>query len=241
MLAYRWTADELGDWAIVLGVTGPGATALRAPAVDDAAWHRERRRLGRARRHRPAPERDDKVITEWNALAVSALTEAAVLLERPTCSAPPSTPPANGSTTVRPHWRLFGRLTWADSGTAAGPAALATTLWRHGRITGDPEPEQEAVELVEMLLGTGLDPVETGTALTLAEAITAPRVEAYTPRGGPLQRLAWTDPQPGVLALTGDTPLADGKNPEHAYVCHDRFCSTPTTDPAHFAQLRKAS
>lgn len=130
---------------------------------------------------------------------------------------------------------------WFDSGPAAGRAAFATTLWRHGRITGEPQQRQEAIELVEMLLGAGLDAVEAGTALALAEAIMAPRIEAHTPRAGLLQRLAWTDPHPGALALAGDTPLAEGRNPEHAYVCHGRLGSTPTTDPEHFAQLLKAS
>ncbi|MBJ7609233.1 MAG: thioredoxin domain-containing protein [Candidatus Dormibacteraeota bacterium] len=42
-----------------------------------------RSRLLAARRHRPAPGRDDKVLTSWNALMLGALAEAGAALERP--------------------------------------------------------------------------------------------------------------------------------------------------------------
>ena len=42
---------------------------------------RSRARLLEARDHRVRPERDDKVLTAWNALALSAFAEAAVVLE----------------------------------------------------------------------------------------------------------------------------------------------------------------
>lgn len=48
------------------------------PAIDHA-----RRRLISARRARPHPNIDDKVVTEWNALAVSALADAGMVMDRP--------------------------------------------------------------------------------------------------------------------------------------------------------------
>ncbi len=42
-----------------------------------------RKKLYRERRSRPAPVRDDKVIASWNGLAIAALADASVLLDRP--------------------------------------------------------------------------------------------------------------------------------------------------------------
>jgi len=50
----------------------PGAPLVRPPEVDEA-----RRRLLAARTTRPRPARDTKVLTEWNAMFVAALAEAA--------------------------------------------------------------------------------------------------------------------------------------------------------------------
>ena len=68
---------EIAEW-----VTGEDATAADAPApweTPDA----ETARAGLARRRadRTLPQRDDKLVTEWNALAVIALAEAGPALE----------------------------------------------------------------------------------------------------------------------------------------------------------------
>jgi uncharacterized protein YyaL (SSP411 family) len=93
---YVWTPDQLraelgddADWVIDLcDVTGTfehGASVLqlRTDPDDPERWQRIRSRLLQARRERTYPGRDDKVVAAWNGLAITALTRAGIILERP--------------------------------------------------------------------------------------------------------------------------------------------------------------
>lgn len=96
---YVWTPEELraalgdddGRWAAqTFGVTAAGTfeagrSVLRLPAdpEDGDRLHRVRAALLTARLTREQPARDDKVVTAWNGLAVTALAEAAVALDDP--------------------------------------------------------------------------------------------------------------------------------------------------------------
>jgi uncharacterized protein YyaL (SSP411 family) len=97
---YVWTPDQLrevlgaedGDWAAdLLAVTEKGSfehgtSVLRLARDVDGAdagiadrWRDVRARLLAARRGRPQPARDDKVVAAWNGLAITALAEHAAL------------------------------------------------------------------------------------------------------------------------------------------------------------------
>ena len=92
-LTYVWTPAQLrevlGDdtaGAELFGVTEEGtfeegASTLRL--FGDAAGGRCASKLLEARAKRPQPGRDDKVIASWNGLAITALAEAGVALDRP--------------------------------------------------------------------------------------------------------------------------------------------------------------
>ncbi|SGO77628.1 membrane protein [Mycobacterium tuberculosis] len=96
---YVWTPVQLtevlggddGRWAAeVFGVTEAGTfehgtSVLQLPAdPDDAArLDRVRAALLVARLARAQPARDDKVVTSWNGLAITALAEASVALDDP--------------------------------------------------------------------------------------------------------------------------------------------------------------
>ena len=71
----------------VLSMPYPLAQVARSMSIDEPALRARvediRTRLRMARASRPAPERDGKVITAWNALAIRALAEAGPALERP--------------------------------------------------------------------------------------------------------------------------------------------------------------
>ncbi|MFI5492767.1 thioredoxin domain-containing protein [Actinoplanes sp. NPDC051859] len=104
-LTYVWTPAQLiealgaedGAWAADLfGVTAQGtfehgsSVLVLARDLDDpdavlpeivTRWRDVRSRLLAARGDRPQPARDDKVVTSWNGLAITALVEHAMLLD----------------------------------------------------------------------------------------------------------------------------------------------------------------
>ena len=94
---YVWTPDQLRDvlgaddgaWAAKVfdvtdgGTFEHGSSVLQLPADPDDwdRFERVRTALEQARADRPQPGRDDKVVTAWNGLAITALAEASVALE----------------------------------------------------------------------------------------------------------------------------------------------------------------
>jgi uncharacterized protein YyaL (SSP411 family) len=97
-LTYVWTPAQLREvlgeraeaaarlFAVTeAGTFEHGASTLQLPVDPDdrAAFDELRGLLLAARTTRPQPARDDKVVTAWNGLAISALVEAGVLLDEP--------------------------------------------------------------------------------------------------------------------------------------------------------------
>lgn len=96
---YVWTPEQLNDvlgpddgpWAAQVFAVTPagtfehGASVLQLPADPEDAQRAERVRaaLLNARRARVQPGRDDKIVTSWNGLAITALAEAGVALDEP--------------------------------------------------------------------------------------------------------------------------------------------------------------
>jgi uncharacterized protein len=97
---YLWSRAELqqllpddGDWLAGLMGVDParsiagGKSALHPGRMlteeEQSRWERLRPVLAAARADRPQPARDDKIVAGWNGLAIAALAEAAVLLDRP--------------------------------------------------------------------------------------------------------------------------------------------------------------
>ncbi|MCI2421611.1 thioredoxin domain-containing protein [Saccharopolyspora sp. K220] len=98
-LTYVWTPDQLrevlgaddGAWAAELfEVTeagtfehGTSTLQLKRDPDDPARWRRVRDSLREARDRRPQPGKDDKVVTAWNGMTITALAEAAAVLDEP--------------------------------------------------------------------------------------------------------------------------------------------------------------
>jgi hypothetical protein len=70
---------EAGNWEGTTVLCRP----LHAPLARPAEVEEARRLLLEARRRRPQPARDDKVVCEWNAMTAAVLAEAAGALDRP--------------------------------------------------------------------------------------------------------------------------------------------------------------
>jgi len=179
-LTYVWTPEQLidvlgdddGRWAAEqFGVTARGtfehgtSVLQRRREPDDAqCYQRVRAALLAARADRAQPARDDKVVAAWNGLAIAALAEAGVLLDRPTW--------VQAATDCADLLRRLhvrdGRLLRASRDGAAGRHAgvledygdVAEGLLALHQVTGDAELLAEAGRLLDVVLahfpdGTG--------------------------------------------------------------------------------------
>ncbi|MBB2773497.1 MULTISPECIES: thioredoxin domain-containing protein [Mycolicibacterium] len=181
-LTYAWTPaqlrDVLGDddgrWAAtVFGVTdagtfehGTSVLQLLADADDPARLERVRTALRAARSTRPQPGRDDKVVTAWNGLAITALAEAAVALGDPELL-----DAATGCARAVVDLHVVdGRLRRASLGGRVGEsaailedhAALATGLLTVHQATGEARWLETGLHLVDVALDHFADPQRDG-------------------------------------------------------------------------------
>jgi uncharacterized protein YyaL (SSP411 family) len=89
LFADAYDVTEAGNWegtTILRRVRDDVALAARHAIAAEQVAERladARALLFEARRRRPQPARDDKTLAAWNGLAIAALAEAAVALERP--------------------------------------------------------------------------------------------------------------------------------------------------------------
>ncbi|HEX5115860.1 MAG TPA: thioredoxin domain-containing protein [Pseudonocardiaceae bacterium] len=233
-LTYVWTPDQVasvlgpddGPWAVELfAVTGSfdhGTSTLRLPADpdDEARWASVRERLLAARAARPQPARDDKVVTAWNGLAIGALAEAGVALDRPDWI----TAAAHAADFLVSHHLTEGRLhrTSRDGtvGTSAGVledyGCLADGLLALYQATAQPRWLAVAEGLLEGALARFADPDAPG---------------AYFDTAADAERLVRRPADPSDNASpAGASALAGGL-----------LTASALTDPARAVQFRDAA
>ncbi|BCO34726.1 thioredoxin domain-containing protein [Mycobacterium heckeshornense] len=179
---YVWTpaqlrevlSDDDGHWAAaVFGITEAGtfeagASVLQLPADPDDTdrFERIRAALLAARSTRPQPDRDDKVVTAWNGLAITALAEASVALGDPGLA---EAARRCAAALLGLHL-VDGRLRRASLGGQVGEsaailedhAALATGLLTLYQLTGEPAWLAAATELLDIALAHFADPDRPG-------------------------------------------------------------------------------
>ena len=188
-LTYAWTVDQLrealgiddGDWAATLfGVTfagtferGASVLQLRDDPEDPVRFDRVRAALLAARAQRPQPGRDDKVVTAWNGLAITALVEAGFALQRPALLAAA----AECARSVLDLHVVGGRLRRASLGGVVGAsaailedhAALATGLMTLYQAKPEPRWLDAAVALLDVALDHFADPARDGRWFDVAD------------------------------------------------------------------------
>ena len=181
-LTYVWTPGELqevlgdddGRWAAELfnitdvGTFEHGSSVLQLLRDPDdwARFERVRTALLASRLSRPQPGRDDKVVTAWNGLAITALAEAAVALEKSEFL-DAATQCAGGLLGLH---IVDGRLRRASLGGRVGGSAailedhamLATGLLTLYQMTGDAAWLGAATSLVDIALEHFADPEREG-------------------------------------------------------------------------------
>ncbi len=177
------TVEALIDW---YGITDEGnfegrsipnrlsarGQLIRTPELDDA-----RRRLLAARSLRRRPGLDDKVLTEWNALFLSSLTQAAAVFGRRDWL---DAAIANGEFLLRElrgtggrwfrSWQADGRPPARHAALAADHAALVDAFTRLSEATGEARWINEAVATAETMLEWFWDPEHGGLYTTAEDA-----------------------------------------------------------------------
>ncbi|BBY34615.1 hypothetical protein BST33_14830 [Mycolicibacter minnesotensis] len=181
-LTYVWTPAELievlgeddGHWAAevfgvsVSGTFESGSSVLQLPTDPDdpQRFDRVRQRLLAARRSRPQPGRDDKVVTAWNGLAITGLTEAAVALEDPSLTAAAQ----ECAEKLLDLHLVDGRLRRASLGGRVGDSAatledygaLATALLSVYQFSGEQHLLDAGTGLLDVALAHFADPETPG-------------------------------------------------------------------------------
>ena len=179
---YVWTPAQLtevlggddGRWAAeVFGITESGTfehgtSVLQLPADPDDPQRLERIRtaLLAARLTRAQPGRDDKVVTAWNGLAITALAEASVALGEPELA----NAARRCATALLDLHIVDGRLRRASLGGVVGDSAailedhamLATGLLALYQLTPDTAWLAAATELLDTALQHFADPKRPG-------------------------------------------------------------------------------
>ncbi|MEZ0354138.1 thioredoxin domain-containing protein [Mycobacterium sp. pR1184] len=179
---YVWTPQQLtevlgpddGPWAAeVFAVTESGTfehgtSVLQLPGDPDDPQRLERVRVAllAARRTRIQPGRDDKVVTSWNGLAITALAEASVALEDPELARAAR----RCATALLDLHVVGGRLRRASLGGVVGESAailedhamLATGLLALYQLTVEDVWLTAACELLDTALAHFADPQRPG-------------------------------------------------------------------------------
>ena len=164
---YVWDRNELievlgeqdGHWAATLLAVQPANfeqddSVLRLPEdpADSQRFETIRLQLLAARGQRPRPHRDDKVVSSWNGLAIAALSEAAMVLDRPDWL---DAARAAADYVLTHHWRApeLARVSTDGiispaQGTTCDYGNLAWGLFTLGMATGEHRWTESAEEIL---------------------------------------------------------------------------------------------
>jgi uncharacterized protein YyaL (SSP411 family) len=222
---YVWTPAQLvevlgpvdGPWAAELlvvtksGTFEHGTSVLQLPTDPDDAdrWERVRAALLRARDGRAQPGRDDKVVTEWNGMAITALAEAGGVLGQSEWIAAAT---AAAELMLGTHL-VDGRLRRSSREGAVGAAAgvladhgwLVEGLLALHQVTGEDRWRDAALPVLELAQKHFADPAHAGAWFDTAADAEAlfRRPSNFTDNATPAGASAMAAALVSASALTG--------------------------------------
>lgn len=169
-----WGFSEAGNFE---GKNIPTRMHARGSFARTTEAESARRHLLEYREQRARPGLDDKVLTEWNAMMLSTITEAAWLLDRPDWLAAAQ---ANGEFLLR-HLRTKDgtwHRSWQEGGSpqarhhalAQDLAQLVDAFTRLGEATGERRWIEEAIAVADLLIAGCWDGEHGGLFTSPAEA-----------------------------------------------------------------------
>ncbi len=223
-LTYVWTPPQLAEvlppddaaWAAeLLSVTphgtfeqGASTLQLRTDPDDWARWDAARDLLLAARSGRPQPVRDDKVVAGWNGLAITALTEAGVVLDEPSWVRAAQ---RCGELVMGVHWDGSRLRRVSRDGVAGSPAgvledygALAEGLLALLGATGDPGWLRHAQALLDVALEQFVEDEVYDTARDATDERLGRRPSDPTDNASPSGRSALVQALVLAGAVTGE-------------------------------------
>lgn len=272
---YVWTPEQLaevlgpedGAWAATLFEVTPTGTFERGSSVlqllrdpeDAARWQRVRQALLAARLVRVQPGRDDKAVTAWNGLAITALVEASVALDRDDlleaaggCAAAqlldaaldhfadPESPGAWFDVADDAEQLVLRPSDPLDGATPSGASSVTEALLTAGYLLEDPRYREAAyASLAAASMALARAPRSAGHWLAVAEAAVRGPIQvavACDAETSALLRSARLLAPGGAIVVGGVKDSSEllrdrGQigDADAAYVCRGTVCDLPVT------------
>jgi uncharacterized protein len=181
-----WPAERVQEVLGWFGITDAGnfegrsiphRSAHRGQLARPPLLEQARQALFEARERRSRPGLDDKVLTEWNALFLWALADAAATFQRDDWKAAAV---ANGEFLIRElrdargrwsrSWQADGEPRARHAALAADHAALVLAFQRLAELTGEARWVHEAIRTADTMLDWFWDPIQGGLHTTAEDA-----------------------------------------------------------------------
>jgi uncharacterized protein YyaL (SSP411 family) len=261
---YVWTPEQLsevlgeddGQWAARLfevterGTFEHGASVLQLLGDPDDAARFERVRLAllASRLTRVQPARDDKIVTAWNGLAITALAEASVALDVP----PLLNAALRCAAALLDLHLVDGRLRRASLGGVVGDSAailedhatLATGLLTLYQLTGDEQWLRGATDLLDVALQHFADPERPGRWFDTADDAEALMVRPADPLDGATPSGASSIAEALLTAahlVDADRAIRYGQAAEDTLLAHSPLLARAPRSSGHWLAVAEAA
>ncbi|BBY62791.1 thioredoxin domain-containing protein [Mycolicibacterium helvum] len=261
---YVWTPEQLNDvlgeddgcWAARLfevterGTFEHGTSVLQLLADPDDAGRFERVRLAllASRLTRAQPARDDKIVTAWNGLAITALAEASVALDVPSLL---NAALRCASALLELHI-VDGRLRRASLGGVVGDSAailddhatLTTGLLTLHQLTGEEKWLRSATDLLDVALRHFADPERPGRWFDTADDAEQLMVRPADPLDGATPSGASSIAEALLTAahlVDADRAVRYGQAAEDTLLAHSPLLARAPRSSGHWLAVAEAA